>query len=116
MDAFGKLYELLSPRSLFVAMEIVKNKQDAEDILQESYVKMLEKIGSLDKPESFVSWFHHIVADKSKDSLKKKKGRIADISLMIWRHLSANCDLRNKKSERVTFFEGNVRKSSRNYR
>ena len=36
MDAFGKLYELVSPRSLFVALEIVKNKQDAEDILQAS--------------------------------------------------------------------------------
>lgn len=71
--AFNELYKLTSGRAYFVALEITKNEQDAEDILQESYVKMLEKIGSLDKPESFVSWFHHIVANKSKDSLKKKK-------------------------------------------
>jgi len=71
--AFNELYKLTSGRAYFVALEITKNEQDAEDILQESYVKMLEKINSLDKPESFVSWFHHIVANKSKDSLKKRK-------------------------------------------
>ncbi len=72
-SVFEELYKLTSSRAYFVAFEITKNEQDAEDILQESYIKMLEKIGSLDKPESFVSWFHHIVANKSKDSLKKKK-------------------------------------------
>ena len=72
-NAFNELYKLTSPRAYFVALEITKNEQDAEDILQESYVKMLERIGSLDKPESFVSWFHQIVANRSKDSLRKKK-------------------------------------------
>ncbi|MBQ3006311.1 MAG: RNA polymerase sigma factor [Clostridia bacterium] len=73
MSAFSELYKLTSGRAYYVAFEITKNEQDAEDILQESYVKMLEKIGTLDKPESFVSWFHHMVANKSKDSLKKRK-------------------------------------------
>lgn len=72
-NAFNELYKLTSGRAYFVALEITKNEQDAEDVLQESYIKMLEKINTLDKPESFVSWFHHIVANKSKDSLKKKK-------------------------------------------
>ncbi|MBQ8015453.1 MAG: RNA polymerase sigma factor, partial [Clostridia bacterium] len=72
-SVFNELYKLTSSRAYFVALEITKNEQDAEDILQESYIKMLEKINSLDKPESFISWFNHIVANKSKDSLKKKK-------------------------------------------
>lgn len=72
-NAFNELYKLTSGRAYFVALEITKNEQDAEDVLQESYIKMLEKINTLDKPESFVSWFHHMVANKSKDSLKKKK-------------------------------------------
>ncbi len=72
-SVFDELYKITSSRAYFVALEITKNEQDAEDILQESYIKMLDKIGSLDKPESFVSWFHHMVANKSKDSLKKKK-------------------------------------------
>lgn len=71
--AFDELYKLTSSRAYFVALQITKNEQDAEDVLQESYVNAIAKINSLEKPESFVSWFHHMVANKSKDSLKKKK-------------------------------------------
>ena len=70
---FKELYELTSDRAYFVALEFTKNKQDAEDILQESYIKALSKINELDKPESFSSWLNQIVANKSKDFLKKKK-------------------------------------------
>ena len=78
MNAFGKLYELVSPRSLFVALEIVKNKQDAEDILQDSFITAFEKINTIEKGESFVGWFNRIVANKSKDFLKKKKPMLFD--------------------------------------
>ncbi len=70
--AFNELYNLTSPKAYFIALQITKNEQSAEDVLQESYIKMLEKIGTLSKPESFSSWFNSIVANKSKDSLKKK--------------------------------------------
>lgn len=72
-SVFSEIYKLTSPKAFFVAFEITKNEQDAEDILQESYITALDKISTLDKPESFVGWFHRIVANKSKDSLKKKK-------------------------------------------
>ena len=72
-SAFDELYKLTSERAYFVALEFTKNNQDAEDILQESYIKALSKINELDKPESFSSWLNQIVANKSKDFLKKKK-------------------------------------------
>ena len=72
-SAFDELYKLTSQRAYFVALEFTKNNQDAEDILQESYIKALSKINELDKPESFSSWLNQIVANKSKDFLKKKK-------------------------------------------
>ncbi|MBQ7121523.1 MAG: RNA polymerase sigma factor [Clostridia bacterium] len=72
-SAFDELYKLTNERAYFVALEFTKNKQDAEDILQESYMKALSRIKELDKPESFSSWLNQIVANKSKDFLKKKK-------------------------------------------
>lgn len=72
-SAFDELYKLTSERAYFVALEFTKNNPDAEDILQESYIKALSKIKELDKPESFSSWLNQIVANKSKDFLKKKK-------------------------------------------
>lgn len=70
--AFTQLYNLTSERAYFVALRFVKSETDAQDILQESYIKALTKIKELDKPESFQSWFNQIVANKSKDFLKKK--------------------------------------------
>ena len=72
-SAFNELYELTSKPAYFIALEFTKNEQDAEDILQESYIKALSKINEIDKPESFISWFNQIVANKSKDHLKSKK-------------------------------------------
>lgn len=72
-NAFNELYKLTSSRAYFVALQITKNEEDAQDILQDCYIKALEKINTLDKPESFVSWFHQMVANRSKDLLKKKK-------------------------------------------
>lgn len=72
-SAFDELYKLTSDKAYFVALEFTKNSQDAEDILQESYIKALSKINELDKPESFSSWLNQIVANKSKDFIKKKK-------------------------------------------
>lgn len=71
--AFDELYKLTNQRAYYVALEFVKKDEDAQDILQESYVKALSKIKELDKPESFQSWLNQIVANKSKDFLKKKK-------------------------------------------
>lgn len=72
-SCFEELYKLTSERAYFVALQFLKNNQDAEDVLQESYIKALSKINELDKPESFSSWLNQIVANKSKDFLKKKK-------------------------------------------
>lgn len=71
--AFDELYKLTNQRAYFVALEFVKKDEDAQDILQESYIKALSKIKELGKPESFQSWLNQIVANKSKDFLKKKK-------------------------------------------
>ena len=71
--AFDELYRLTKERAYFVAIQFIKNEDDVQDILQESYIKALSKIKELDKPESFQSWLNQIVANKCKDFLKKKK-------------------------------------------
>lgn len=50
----------------------IKNKEDAEDVLQSCYLTVVEKIGELKDPESFEKWFNRIVANRTKDYQKKK--------------------------------------------
>ena len=70
-STFDELYKLTCSKVYFVALKITKNEHDAEDIIQDSYVSALKKIDTLEKPESFVSWLNHIVANKSKAHLRK---------------------------------------------
>ncbi|MBQ2974243.1 MAG: RNA polymerase sigma factor [Clostridia bacterium] len=70
-SAFEELYMLTSSKAYFIALKICGDKHDAEDIVQESYVTALARISTLEKTESFMSWFNRIVANKSKDFLRK---------------------------------------------
>ncbi len=71
-SAFEEFYKLTSPKAYFIALKITQNEHDAEDILQESYIKALEKINEIDASRNINSWFLKIVSNKSKDLMKSK--------------------------------------------
>ena len=52
-NAIGKLFELTSQKGYYVALKYLKNKEDAQDILQDSYVSAFTKLDSLKNPEKF---------------------------------------------------------------
>lgn len=70
-EAFRQIYDMTSKAAYFTALKIVKNEQDAEDVLQESYMIVLDKIGDVTDPDSFTSWFNKTVANKAKEILRK---------------------------------------------
>lgn len=74
--AFEELYKLTSSRAYFTALQICGDKHEAEDVVQESYITALKKISTLERTESFMSWFNRIVANKSKDYLKSKNPQL----------------------------------------
>ena len=71
-SAFEEFYKLTSPRAYFLALKITQNEQDAEDILQDSYIKAIEKINEIDTSQNVTSWFLKIVSNKSKDLLRSR--------------------------------------------
>lgn len=73
VSAFDELYKETSQAAYFTALKITKNPEDAEDILQDSFVTVLEQIDTLKEPGSFMSWFNQIVANRAKNSLVKMK-------------------------------------------
>ena len=72
-QAFEKLYNATNQSGYFTALKILKDEDEAQDVLQDSYITVLEKINDVQNPESFVSWFHQIVANRAKKYLLKKK-------------------------------------------
>lgn len=77
-SAFEEFYKLTSQKAYFIALKITQNEHDAEDILQESYIKVLEKINEIDASQNVTSWFLKIVSNKSKDLLKSKNRVLFD--------------------------------------
>jgi len=59
-----------------VSIRIVKIRDEAEDIVQESFIKGFEKIGQLKEDMSLGAWLKRIVINASLDHVRKQKKRI----------------------------------------
>ncbi|MGN0469407.1 MAG: sigma-70 family RNA polymerase sigma factor [Acutalibacteraceae bacterium] len=77
-SAFEALYNITKDKAYFIALSLTHNENDAMDILQESYMKAFSNLDKVNPPETFDNWFNRIVANQSKDFLKKKKPVLFD--------------------------------------
>jgi len=71
-DAYQQLYDHTKQHAYFVALSVTKNIDDAEDILQDAYLRARLRIGSLDKPECFVKWFVTITYNETRMYLRRR--------------------------------------------
>ena len=55
------------------SQRIVRNPQEAEDIMQESFLSAFRKINTYSGKVSFGAWLRKIVINNSLDALKKKR-------------------------------------------
>lgn len=74
-----QLYNQYCSGMFYVAMRFVKNSSDAEDIIQESFIKAFQKIHQFKGDVSFGAWLKRIVINKSIDFLKSKKERLVPL-------------------------------------
>lgn len=61
------------------AFRILNNSADAEDIVQESFLKAFQKLNSFSGDVSFGAWLKKIVVNASLDALRKKKPEFENI-------------------------------------
>lgn len=74
-----QLYNQYCSGMFYVAMRFVKNSSDAEDIIQESFIKAFQKIHQFKGDVSFGAWLKRIVINKSIDFLKSKRERLVPL-------------------------------------
>ena len=72
-QAIAQLYDRTSKRAYYLAKQLVKDEDQAQDIVQDAYVKVFTNLHLLEQVENFQGWLNTIVVNKSKDYLKKKK-------------------------------------------
>ena len=77
-----QLYKLYYKSMYSVSLRIVNNEVEAEDIMQESFLKAFKKIDSYKGEVSFGAWLKKIVINRSLDHLKKKKVKFEEVNLL----------------------------------
>lgn len=76
--AITALYERARHKVYLSAVMTVKNPDDALDIMQETFITALNKLGTLKSPEAFDSWILTISRNKCLNFLKKRKDLLVD--------------------------------------
>ena len=71
-QGFAFLYENTYKSKYYLALQYMKNKEAAEDVLQEAYMKAFSKLDKLSEPEAFEGWLGTIVANTAKNALVRK--------------------------------------------
>jgi len=72
-DAFRVLVEQHSRAVFRLAYRMTANQTDAEDIVQETFLKAWKQIGKFDGRASFGTWLHRICANCSLDLIRARK-------------------------------------------
>lgn len=70
-DAYRVLVEKYQSRALAIALEIVKSREDAEDVVQESFVKAYLSLPEFKNQSAFYTWLYRIVYNMAIDFRRK---------------------------------------------
>jgi len=77
--AFRELFDRYHRRAFAVAFGVVKNKQDALDIVQDGFIKVHRHIANFQGSSSFYTWLYRIIMNLSIDHVRRnKKGKDLD--------------------------------------
>ena len=74
-----RLYKLYVQAMYNICIRMISNQNDAEDIIQESFINAFNSLDKFRGDSSFGSWLKRIVINKSISFLKKKKQEFTDI-------------------------------------
>lgn len=72
-DAFRLLVEMHQHLAFTIAYNIVKNRQDAEEVVQDSFIKVFNKITQFKEESKFSSWLFKIVYNTALSRIRKKQ-------------------------------------------
>lgn len=72
-QAFARLVEETSTQIYRTARQILGDEQDAEDVLQETYMKALKALPTFEGRSSLSTWLHRIAVNEALMLIRKRK-------------------------------------------
>ena len=71
--AVSQLVNMYSPRIYAIAFRLMQNAEDAEDVLQETFVIMLNKLDTFEGKSTLYTWLYRVATNVALGKLRKKK-------------------------------------------
>ena len=82
--AFAELYQTTSSKLFAVALRILRNREAAEEVLQESYFRVWEKAGDFNPAlASPMTWMAAIVRNRCIDEIRRKAPQTTSDELVL---------------------------------
>ena len=75
------LFDRYSAKMLGVAIRYIKDKERAEDVLQDAFIKVFKNLKKFKHDGSLEGWIRRIVVNTALDQLRKNKKRQGDVEL-----------------------------------
>ncbi len=77
-EAFGLLVNSHARTAFRLAYRLTGNERDAEDVVQESFIRAYRQLGRFEARSNFGTWLHRIVVNCAMDSLRARHTRTTE--------------------------------------
>ncbi len=77
--AFAQLVDVLYPRSLRFALHMVGNREDAEEAVQDAFIRVYHNLGRFRDDARFEPWLFRILANRCRSLMEKRRRHAAII-------------------------------------
>ncbi len=76
---FARLVEMYSDQVYRLALKILGDAQDAEDVLQETFIKALRSVAGFEGRSSLSTWLYRIAVNEALMTIRRRKGETVSI-------------------------------------
>lgn len=66
-----KLFEKFAPKMMSVCLRYMKDGQEAEDVLQDGFIKVFQKLSAYENSGSLEGWIRRIIVNTALDQIRK---------------------------------------------
>ena len=77
--AFRQLVERHQRRAFAIALSLVRDENDARELVQDAFLRVFKGLGSFQGGSSFFTWLYRIITNLSIDLIRKPGRQLADI-------------------------------------
>lgn len=73
LEAWGEIVSRYKEAAFGIAVAILRNRADAEDAVQDAFVRAYERLRHYDLSRKFSTWFFTVTANVAKNALRKRR-------------------------------------------